>query len=181
MKISKIFAAVAVAVLFASCGSVGGMATGTSTASTNGQSSGAALKSLYSQYKTDGKIDVSNINNVMSMVALANGIQGLKGMDDKSAFYRDFAAGLILGSNNLISNNNSSAITGLLGGLANQDLSALTGAASKAAGNALTGIANSAISSAASSASSTFANISEKTEGVAKTVSTLSSIFGMLN
>lgn len=100
-------------------------------------------------------------------------IQGLKGLDDKSAFYKDFATGLILGSNNLITNNNSSAITGLLGGLASQNLSGLTGIA--------TGALNNMVSSAASGTQNALSAISDKTAGVASTVSTLSSIFNMLN
>lgn len=150
--------------------------TGASLGSTNGQASGAALKSLYSQYKTDGKVDLQNLNNIMNIVALANGIQGLKGIDDKSAFYTDFATGLVLGSNNLVSKSNSSAVTGLLSGLAGNDLSVLTGLAKNAIGNAAEQSVNSAITNAAS----TLSNISEKTAGVANTVSTLSSIFGML-
>ena len=177
MKSTKLFALLAVLVLCLSCGSTGGMATGTSLGATNGQATGAAIKSLYSQYKTDGRIDVTNINNVMNMVAVANGIQGLKGLDDKSSFYKDFAAGLIFGSNNLITNNTSSAITGLLGGLANQNLSGLTGMATTSINNAV----SSAVSGVASTASGALSSISDKTAGVANTISTLSSIFGMLN
>lgn len=171
-KLSSLFAVLAVIVLFASCGAVGGAAAtgaaGTPIATTSGQASGAALKGLYSQYKSDGKIDLQNMSNVMNIITLANGIQGLKGMDNKSAFYAEFATGLVLGSQNLITNDNSSAITGLLGGLASQNLSALT---SKA---------NSAISDAASTAQGKIAGLSEKTEAVASTLSTLNSIFGML-
>ena len=150
--------------------------TGASLGSTNGQASGAALKSLYTQYKTDGKVDLQNLNNIMNIVALANGIQGLKGIDNKNAFYTDFATGLVLGSNNLITNTNSSAVTGILSGLADSDLSALTGVAKSAVSKAAGQSVNSAIANTAS----TLSSISEKTAGVANTVSTLSSIFGML-
>lgn len=190
MKIlSKMCAAVAAALLVSSCGMMGGMtkteptasydANQTISASANGQASGAALKSLYAQYKTDGKVDMKNLNNIMNVVALANGIQGLKGQTDKSAFYKDFAAGLILGSNNLVTNKNSSAVTGLLGTLANNNLSALTGLATGAVNNAANNAA-SAAATAAGNAATTLSNISEKTEGVANTISTLSTIFGML-
>ena len=177
-SLSKICAALAAVVLLASCGSMGTMATngtgtGLTVGTTNGQASGAALKNLYTQYKTDGKVDLNNVNNLMNMVALATGIQGLKGQTDKSAFYTDFAAGLILGSNNLVNKNTSSAVTGLLGNLVNgNNLNALT----SLAGNALTNAAN----NAATNATSPLASITEKTEGVASTISTLSSIFGML-
>lgn len=171
MKLSKIFAAVAVVVLTASCGALGGMATSSSQGSVSGQAAGAALKGLYSQYKTDGKVDVSNINNVLNMVTLAKEIQGLKGTEEKGTFYTDFATGLILGSDNLVTSSNASPVTSILGGLASQNLSTLTGAASNSASGVL---------STLTGASKKVSEITEKTEGVANTVSALSSIFGML-
>ena len=81
-KLSTILAVMALFVLTASCGVLGLGAAG--NGSTNGQASGAALKSLYSQYKSDGKVDLANLNNVISMAQLVNGIQGLKGIDDKN-------------------------------------------------------------------------------------------------
>lgn len=100
------------------------------TASTNGQAAGAALKSLYTQYKTDGKLDMSNLTNIMNLATLANNIKGLKGQTNKSAFYKDFAAGLVLGSSNLITSTNSNSVmSGLTNLVNNVDLSGLTSAA----------------------------------------------------
>ena len=65
--------------------------TAASAATSNGQAAGAALKALYTQYKADGKIDLSNINNIMNLAALANNVKDLKGKTNKSAFYKDFA------------------------------------------------------------------------------------------
>lgn len=104
------------------------------TANTNGQAAGAALKSLYSQYKADGKLDMANLNNLMNLATLATNVQGLKGQTNKSAFYKDFAAGLILGSNNLVSNNNSTSVmNGLTNLVNNVDLSGLTAKAETSA------------------------------------------------
>ena len=92
----------------------------------NGQAAGAALKSLYGQYKVDGKLDMSNLSNVMNLTTLATNVQGLKGQTDKSAFYKDFASGLILGSGSLVTAKNSSNVmSGLTSLVNNVDLSGL--------------------------------------------------------
>lgn len=98
-----------------------------SAGTTNGKAAGSALKSLYTQYKADGKLDMSNLNNIMNAATLATNVKGLKGQSDKTTFYKDFAAGLILGSNNLVSQTNSTAVmSGLTNLVNNVDLSALT-------------------------------------------------------
>lgn len=92
----------------------------------NGQAAGAALKSLYGQYKVDGKLDMSNLSNIMNLTTLATNVQGLKGQTDKSAFYKDFASGLILGSGSLVTAKNSSNVmSGLTSLVNNVDLSGL--------------------------------------------------------
>ena len=101
--------------------------TATTAATTNGQAAGAALKALYSQYKADGKLDMGNLTNLMNLATLATNVQGLKGQTDKSSFYKEFASGLVLGSNNLVNNTNSTSIMGGLQNLVNNvDLSGLT-------------------------------------------------------
>lgn len=98
-----------------------------SAGTTNGKAAGSALKSLYAQYKADGKLDMSNLNNIMNAATLATNVKGLKGQSDKTTFYKEFAAGLILGSNNLVSQTNSTAVmSGLTSLVNNVDLSALT-------------------------------------------------------
>ncbi len=101
--------------------------TAVTAANTNGQAAGAALKALYSQYKADGKLDMGNLTNLMNLATLATNVQGLKGQTDKSSFYKEFASGLVLGSNNLVNNTNSTSIMGGLQNLVNNvDLSGLT-------------------------------------------------------
>ena len=108
-------------------------ATETAAATVNGQAAGAALKSLYTQYKADGKLDMSNLTNILNLTTLASNVKGLKGLTDKSTFYKDFAAGLISGSNNLVSQTNSTAVmSGLTSLVNNVDLSALTDKAADA-------------------------------------------------
>lgn len=113
--------------------------TAASAAISNGQAAGAALKALYTQYKADGKIDLSNINNIMNLAALANNVKDLKGKTNKSAFYKDFAAGLVTGSNSLVTSSNSTAVMNGLSKLVNNvDLTALQGKASEVVENVTT-------------------------------------------
>ena len=89
------------------------------------------MKSLYVQYKADGKLDMSNLNNMLNLATLATNIKGLKGQSNKTAFYKDFAAGLISGSDNLVTKKNSTSVmSGLTNLVNNVDLSGLTNAAS---------------------------------------------------
>jgi len=181
MKKLKMFAVLMTAVLMlSSCSILGGLggsnaaATGVS-ANVDGQASGAALKNLYAAYKTDGKVDMSNIANILNMVTLAKNIQGLKGQEDTSDFYRDFGIGLVTGSNNLVTSKTSSPVTNTLGALASStDLSALTSLATTAATQAVTNT-----TATANTAASALSSVTESTAGVANTLSSLSSIFSL--
>ncbi len=186
-KISMILAVVALCVLTASCGILG--AGGNGSGSVNGQQSGAALKSLYSQYKTDGKVDLTNLNNVISMAQLVNGIQGLKGIDDKSRFYTDFAAGLILGSNNLVTQQTSNPVTNTLQTLVSgTDLTAIAAAGLAAAAQTQQAATQTqqaatqtqqAAATTGNNVANTVAAISETTAGVSNTLSSLATIFSL--
>lgn len=126
----------AICLMTTSC-SIFGIGTKNGSASVSGQASGAALKSLYSQYKTDGQIDVTNLNNIIMLAQLSNGIQGLKDVDDKSEFYNQFAEGLILGSDRLVTKNTAGTVTSTLQSLVNNtDLSTIAAAGVLAAAGA---------------------------------------------
>ena len=135
-----------------------------SEATSNGQAAGAALKSLYTQYKADGKkLDMSNLTNV----------KGLKGMTNKSTFYKDFASGLVSGSNNLInSSNTTSVMDGLTNLVNNVDLSGLTSTAESAASTATSAL-TSALTGANEKATTAVSNASE----IASSVSSILSLF----
>ncbi|MBQ3245789.1 MAG: hypothetical protein IJB06_03650 [Bacteroidales bacterium] len=110
--------------------------TAVTAATTNGQAAGAALKALYTQYKADGKLDMSNLSNLMNLTTLATNVKDLKGQTNKTAFYKDFAAGLVTGSNNLVNSTNSTSImNGLQNLVSNVDLSGLTQKAETTASN----------------------------------------------
>lgn len=140
-----------------------------SAGTTNGQAAGAALKALYGQYKTDGKVDMSNLNNIINLATLANNIKQLKGQTDKSAFYKDFAAGLITGSNNLVTSKNSTSVmSGLTNLVNNVDLSGLTSKAASASS-----AASAALSGAASKADTAIDNANE----IASSVTNILNLF----
>ena len=102
--------------------------TSETAATTDGKAAGAALKALYTQYKTDGKLNISNLTNIANITTLATNVKGLKGQTDKTAFYNDFAAGLITGSDNLVTEDTSGSIMSGLTSLANNvDLSNVKG------------------------------------------------------
>ena len=108
-----------------------------SAGTSNGKQAGAALKSLYVQYKADGKLDMSNITNLLNLTTLATNVQGLKGQSDKGTFYKDFASGLVLGSSNLVTSTNSTSVmSGLTNLVENVDLSGLTASAEEKAQSA---------------------------------------------
>jgi hypothetical protein len=135
----------------------------------NGKAAGAALKDLYSQYKTDKKLDMSNLNNIMNLATLASNIKGLKDVSNKSAFYKDFLSGLIKGSDNLVNESNGSTIMqGLTNLVKSTDLSGLT----DVAGNTKSKISN-ALSGASNKANTAIENASE----IATSVGNLLNLF----
>jgi len=87
----------------------------------NGENAGSALLGLYNQYKTDGKIDLTNKYNVVNLLNLSSNIADLsKQMDNKS-----FLAGLLNGGKSLVNENNSATVLESLAALSNLDLSFL--------------------------------------------------------
>jgi len=184
----------AICFMTASCGILG-VGTKSGSASVSGQASGAALKSLYSQYQTDGQIDITNLNNILMLAQLSNGIQGLKGVDDKSEFYSQFAQGLILGSDRLVTKNNANTITSTLQSLASgTDLSTIAAAGVIAAagaeqtGEKTTQTAKQTVqetttqvsTAAKETVSEAVEMIEDATDEVSSTISSLTSIFGLL-
>lgn len=177
-----------------SCG-IFGIGTKNGSASVSGQASGAALKSLYSQYQTDGQIDITNLNNILMLAQLSNGIQGLKGVDDKSEFYNEFAQGLILGSDRLVTKNTAGTVTNTLQSLVSgTDLSTiaaagvLAAAGAEEAGQSASQTAKQTVqetktqvaAAAQETVSEAVEMIEDATDEVSSTISSLTSIFGLL-
>lgn len=146
MKLSTIFAAAAALVLATSCG-IFGVGSSTETPTGSGQASGAALRNLYTQYKADGnKVDMTNISNILNLATLSQAVTELKdaGKVDKSDYVKEFATGLILGSNNLVNQNNSTPVVSNLTNLAGINLSSVTSAATTLLANGITAAATQA-------------------------------------
>ena len=97
----------------------------TSAAYTQGQTAGTALKALYAQYKLDGKkLNMENAANILNAASLAGSVKSLKSSD--LAYKKDYAKGLVFGSNNLVTESNSSSVISGLTSLSNLDLTSLT-------------------------------------------------------
>ena len=152
-----------------------------SSAYSSGQTSGAALKALYSQYKADGKnLNMTNMQNMLNLASLATNVQGLKTAD--AAYKKDFVKGLILGSTNLVTNNNSTSVLSSLTSFAKMDLSSLINAesltekAESAAKNAITSILTTATDTKKIEDKNTNINIENAAE-IASSVSSLLNLF----
>ena len=151
------------------------------TAYSSGQTSGAALKALYSQYKADGKnLNMNNMQNMLNLASLATNVQGLKTAD--AAYKKDFVKGLILGSTNLVTNNNSTSVLSSLTSFAKMDLSSLINAesltekAESAAKNAITSILTTATDTKKIEDKNANINIENAAE-IASSVSSLLNLF----
>ena len=138
MKTLKIIAAIAAFLIFVPFKSANaqvnlnlGDITSSLTGST-GSSAGLALLNLYTQFKADGKLDLSNSKNISNLVTLASNIKGLKGSTSKTDL-SPFVNGLISGSKNLVNKGNSTSVLNSLKSISNLDLSSLGNAAVSAA------------------------------------------------
>jgi hypothetical protein len=86
---------------------------------------------------------MTNLTNIVNLTTLANNVQGLKGMSNKADFYKEFASGLVLGSNNLVSQSNSNSIMNGLQNLVNNvDLSGLQSKTENAAAKGAAALEN---------------------------------------
>lgn len=148
---SKLLIAVTLVIAMAmtSCGSMGPSTGTTSIASSSssanysaGQNAGMALRNLYTQYKSSGKFDYTNMNNIMSIMQLVAAAQTIKDAGKNTTAYKDFSKGLILGSTNLVTTSTAdNVITTLASTLGNVDSSSLQSALSSGASTA-TNVAN---------------------------------------
>lgn len=139
MKKVYSFALLVVCVLFAtSCGSTAGLA-GSSTASGSsvysaGQSVGSSLKNIYSQYKTDGKFDATNLNNILNIATLASNYNTLKETEKGSQFYGDLIKGMIVGSSNLVQESTADKVkNGIVSSLSGVNLGTIINTAAQSA------------------------------------------------
>lgn len=164
MKAIKVIAAIALAAaLCTSCGLLFGnannnaAATQTEATATNGAAVGTSLLSIFNQYKTDGKVDLNNINNIINLATILANIGALKGTANPAAF----TDGLIASSKNVVNKANAATVVDQLINLSGINLSQITNAAN----------------SFAADANATVAQINEKSANVNKAINTLNTIF----
>lgn len=81
---------------------------------TAGQQSGVALKALYAQYKADGKLDFSNLNNLLNIVNLSAQVQKITKAEKGTVDYSEFGKGLVAGSVNLVNDINKDQVVNVL-------------------------------------------------------------------
>ncbi len=153
--------------------------TETSAAYIQGQTAGTALKALYAQYKLDGKkLNMENATNLLNAASLASSVKNLKSSD--GTYKKDYAKGLIFGSNNLVTESNSSSVISGLTSLSNLDLTSLTENKDlqEAAGQALQEKASETLSSLLSNTtvSETAAKANEVATQASSTIENASSI-----
>ena len=113
MRTKMICAALLVAALcMTACDSLKTAAASASNteAYTAGSSAGKALRNLYTQYKADGKFEMTNLSNITNLLLLSNSWQEMKSAQKGTDFYQDFTKGIIAGSNNLVTNTNSNSV-----------------------------------------------------------------------
>ena len=158
MKVFKRLAAASAAVILLSSCSV--IKSVTSDASSTGISTGSALATLYQIFRSTGAIDLSNLANIINIGKILTGASSLT--DATSSFTDQFISGLMSGSSNLVNNSNANGVMNALKMLSNIDTSAITSAAAAAANGTATQLNNSMA-------------------GVASTMSTLTSIFDLLD
>jgi len=142
---------------------------------TNGLAAGKSLLALYSQYKADGKLDLSNTNNISNIVSLVTNIKGLTSESTTQNTSASFLSSLITGSNNLVTTSNSNSVLSALGSIANLDTNSI---ASSVATSAATSAAKSALSGLLGKASSTATNTTSEAASTAGSV--LSALFSSL-
>lgn len=127
MKALKaIAAALAAMMMFTSCGALKKVSD--SVDFTNGSKAGTVLAALATQYFTTGKIDFSNVQNILNVVTLANTLSSLK--SDSNQAQVDFGNGL-MSTNNMVNNNNLGAVLGGLSGLANLNMDSISNSLQK--------------------------------------------------
>ena len=172
---TKTFMAVLLTVILActSCGSTSSTTTNPlvalatqSAAYTSGQSAGTALRALYTQYKTNGKIDMSNLSTLTNILTLTNSYQTLKNAEKGSGAYTDFTKGLMVGSSNLVTPSNTEIVMDNLSNvLGKLDTSTITNAlqqGTNAASTAVNNAVNNAVTNAVEKGTTAVANATTK-------------------
>ncbi|MBQ0076295.1 MAG: hypothetical protein KBS69_04085, partial [Bacteroidales bacterium] len=106
----------------------------TTTVNPDGKAAGAALRTLYTNYKAAGKFDVKDPANILNTISLISSCKNLKEKASDKSYWSSFASGLVTGSEDLVTEEISDQVTeGLNTLMSNVDTSKLETVADKAA------------------------------------------------
>lgn len=144
-------------------GMLGVGAPSSSAAQQAGKNAGSSILNLYNAYKAEGKLDMSNVNNLLNCATLATSVMQIKDNYKDKTFYKDFATGMVSSATSLITSAN---VDNTISSLLNTDLSGLTSLANT-------------VSSTASSVSNT-ANTVANNANTTSAISALTSLLGGL-
>lgn len=100
------FAALALASCSSLMGAGSSSSTDTSTAKNSGKNTAAALVGLYGSYKANNTINLSNANDIANALILAKGYSAYRSNSADPNFKKAFAAGMVAGGAGLITNLN---------------------------------------------------------------------------
>lgn len=107
MKLLKYLFLVSLVFSFVSCNTLSNVASSNTAANATGTACGELLADMHSNYKSAGKFDLSNTQNLTNTIKLAGYYKTLKANQNDSSYKKAFAAGLVTGSNNLITSENA--------------------------------------------------------------------------
>lgn len=95
--------------LATSCSFLNSAASSNTVAQASGQTCGSAMQGLYSSYRSTGRIDLTQGNNLNNALAVATAYTNLKQNKDSESYRRSFINGLIASSAGLITSANATA------------------------------------------------------------------------
>ena len=95
------------ALVAVSCSSLSSAASGSTVAQASGPACGTAVLGLYNSYHNNGKIDLTNTNDLTNALALATCYTQLKENKDNSAYRSSFTNGLVASSAGLLTSANA--------------------------------------------------------------------------
>lgn len=131
------------AIFIASCSSISNVASSNPAATAAGTGAGKVLSTLYSQYKSTGKVNMGSASTIGSIVELGTYVAALKNSQGVSGYKTAFATGLVSGSTGLVTNGNSmSTVNSLLGIAGLSGISSTISSTSTTATNVATGLTN---------------------------------------
>lgn len=110
----------------ASCGTMNSNSSSDSAAKASGRSTANALVSLYSSYRTNGTISLSNNNDLTSTLVVATGYTNLRNNQNNPGYRKAFTAGMLSAGTSLITAANVEHLINTMNGLTGLNVNAST-------------------------------------------------------